>query len=462
MPDTSLPSIGPRRMSAVSVPLQAVRRRCALRAPERDRSPRRAARARSTSARSAGSVAPSVCIARTLTRAGVSSMTSGDARQLRRGGRVTLDRDFRIGLVPAFDPDGADGHLDRQRFVRREAESCWVWRSVTSTVAPSASAAARTIHTRALYFRHMHHGARVHRCGRCVGAERARASWRWRSSRDPAAAQVLPEEPISLAGGHVVFGAEVSATFAPEDPGFFNYTSYEFSALRNLRLGVSAEMRANDHLQVLGEVRLDQGRVLEAYGLFVRLRPWPARRFDIQAGRIPPTFGAMSRTAYGSSNILIGQPLAYQYLMSIQPDALPATNDDLLRMRGRGWLSNFPVGNSVDGPGAADRQHQPMGHRRAGCTASPGCRVDRSGDRGLVVGSAIPRQQRRPSVRRARGGAADGRARCSASRRHAARGSTETLERRRRRRRRRRPIAASRVRRRRRVSRRARSWCAAR
>jgi len=166
-----------------------------------------------------------------------------------------------------------------------------------------------------------------------------------------ATAQVLPEEPISLAGGHVVFGAEVTATFAPDDPGFFNYTSYEFSALRNLRIGVSAEIRANDRVQVLGEVRLDQGRVLEAYGLFLRLRPWPNRRFDLQAGRIPPTFGAMTRTAYGSSNLLIGQPLAYQYLMSIRPDALPATNDDLVRMRGRGWLSNFPVGNLAPGPG---------------------------------------------------------------------------------------------------------------
>ena len=164
-------------------------------------------------------------------------------------------------------------------------------------------------------------------------------------------AQVLPEEPISLAGGHVVLGGEVTATFAPEDPGFFNYTSYEFSALRNLRLGVSAELRANDRVQLLGEIRFDQGRVLEAYGLFVRVRPWPSRRFDIQAGRIPPTFGAMSRTAYGSGNFLIGQPLAYQYLTSLRADSLPATADDLLRMRGRGWLSRFPVGNSVDAPG---------------------------------------------------------------------------------------------------------------
>jgi hypothetical protein len=166
-----------------------------------------------------------------------------------------------------------------------------------------------------------------------------------------ASAQVLPEKPISIAGGHIVFGAEVTGTFAPEDPGFFNYTSYEFSALRNVRLGVSTEVRANDRIQVLGEVRLDQGRVLEAYGLYVRVRPWPARRFDIQAGRIPPTFGAMTRTSYGSNNLLIGQPLAYQYLTSIRPDALPSSPDDLLRMRGRGWLSNFPVGNSAAGPG---------------------------------------------------------------------------------------------------------------
>ena len=166
-----------------------------------------------------------------------------------------------------------------------------------------------------------------------------------------AMAQVLPEQPISLAGGRIVFGAEVSATFAPEDPGFFNYTSYEFSAIRNFRIGLSTEIRASDYVQVLAEVRFDQGRVLEAYGLFVRVRPWPQRRFDIQAGRIPPTFGAMTRSAYGSSNLLIGQPLAYQYLTSIHPDALPGVPDDLLRMRGRGWLSNFPIGNTAAGPG---------------------------------------------------------------------------------------------------------------
>lgn len=183
---------------------------------------------------------------------------------------------------------------------------------------------------------------------RCVGLL---AGLMFVAAASRAGAQVLPEAPISLAGGHVVVGAEITATTAPEDPGFFNYTSYEYSALRNLRMGVSVELRANDRMQVLGEVRLDQGDKLEAYGLFVRIRPWPARRFDIQAGRIPPTFGALTRSAYGSGNLLIGQPLAYQYLLSIRPDSLPATNDDLARMRGRGWLSSFQVGDTSPAPG---------------------------------------------------------------------------------------------------------------
>jgi hypothetical protein len=160
----------------------------------------------------------------------------------------------------------------------------------------------------------------------------------------------LPTEPVSLGDGRVVVGADVTATFASSDPGFFNYTDYEYSALRNFRVGITAEVRATSRLQVLGEMRMDHGDQLQPFALFVRFRPWPERRFDIQAGRIPPTFGAFGRSAYGTANLLIGTPLAYQYLTSLRPDALPATSADLLRMRGRGWLSNFPLGNV-----AADR-----------------------------------------------------------------------------------------------------------
>jgi hypothetical protein len=165
-----------------------------------------------------------------------------------------------------------------------------------------------------------------------------------------ARAQPVPTEPISVGDGRLVIGAEVTGTAAGADPGFFNYTDYEFSALRNLRVNVGAELRANRWLQFLGELRVDHGDHIEPFAMYVRVRPWPDRRFDIQAGRIPPTFGAFSRMTYGSANLVIGIPLAYQYLTSLRPDALPATTADLLRMRGRGWLSSFPIGVS-----AADR-----------------------------------------------------------------------------------------------------------
>jgi hypothetical protein len=165
-----------------------------------------------------------------------------------------------------------------------------------------------------------------------------------------AGAQGLPTEPLSIADGRVVVGAEVNATFAGGDPGFFNYTDYEYSALRNLRFSVSAEARVSQRFQVLGEIRVDHGNVFEPFALYARIRPWAARRLDIQVGRIPPTFGLYGRGTYGTANLLIGTPLAYQYLTSLRPDALPRVNDDLIRMRGRGWLSNFPVGNL-----AADR-----------------------------------------------------------------------------------------------------------
>ncbi|MGE3885759.1 MAG: hypothetical protein AB7H81_04965 [Vicinamibacterales bacterium] len=164
-------------------------------------------------------------------------------------------------------------------------------------------------------------------------------------------AQALPSEPISVANGRFVFGAEVFATFGDADPGFFNYTDYEYGAFRNVRLAVSTEVRVSRRMQVLAELRLDHGDQLTPYALFVRVRPWPGRRFDVQVGRVPPTFGAFNKTVYAYSNLVIGQPLAYQYLLSIKPDAVPRTADDLLRMRGRGWLSDFPVGLARASPG---------------------------------------------------------------------------------------------------------------
>ena len=179
----------------------------------------------------------------------------------------------------------------------------------------------------------------------------------------PAAGQTLPYEPIVFGGGRVTIGGDVSATFScaasdreeadwcPGDGGFFNYTDYEHSALRLLRVGVTAAVKAGNRLSILGEIRSENAGTPQPYALYVRIRPWTSRAFDVQVGRVPPTFGAFARRPYPADNVLIGYPLAYQYLTSLRPDALPANADELLRMRGRGWLSNFSVGNTTPGRG---------------------------------------------------------------------------------------------------------------
>jgi hypothetical protein len=166
-----------------------------------------------------------------------------------------------------------------------------------------------------------------------------------------ATAQTLPSEPITFGGGRVVLGGDLGASFGSEDEGFFNYGDYEHSTLREFRIGLTAQVRANRRISVLAEVRAENLNHVSPFALYVRVRPFPSRRFDIQAGRIPPTFGRFSRQAYSRDNPLIGYPLAYQYLTSLRADALPADADELFRMRGRGWLSSFTVGSGTAAPG---------------------------------------------------------------------------------------------------------------
>ncbi|HEX4348590.1 MAG TPA: hypothetical protein VHZ73_13530 [Vicinamibacterales bacterium] len=179
----------------------------------------------------------------------------------------------------------------------------------------------------------------------------------------PAQAGELPSEPIVAAGGRLTVSGDVSATMscaqsnAPNaavctaDTGFFNYTDYEYSALRLFRVDLTANLKATSRIAILTEVRSENAGSPRPYGLYVRFKPWLKHDFDLQVGRVPPTFGAFARRSYASDNLLIGYPLAYQYLTSLRADALPANADELLRMRGRGWLSQFSVGNPVAAPG---------------------------------------------------------------------------------------------------------------
>ena len=147
-----------------------------------------------------------------------------------------------------------------------------------------------------------------------------------------AQAQTLPSEPIALANGRVTISGDVSAGFGSEDLGFFNYTDYEHSALRMLRLDVSTAIKAGPHFTILGEIRSENLGTVRPYALYLRIKPWTLRDFDIQVGRVPPTFGAFARRTYANDNPLIGYPLAYQYLTTLRPDSIPASAEELLMM----------------------------------------------------------------------------------------------------------------------------------
>jgi hypothetical protein len=153
-------------------------------------------------------------------------------------------------------------------------------------------------------------------------------------------------------GRYLAGGGEVTAVAGPADTtAFFNYSDYERNLLRIARLRLFGEWRARTRLSVIGEVRTENLDEVMMPALYLRWQPPATRDLFVHAGRIPPVIGGFSRHAYGRDNVVIGQPLAYQYLTSLRPDAIPATVDDLARMRGRGWQPSFPVGSTAVAPG---------------------------------------------------------------------------------------------------------------
>src|SRR5215213_10529718 len=78
-----------------------------------------------------------------------------------------------------------------------------------------------------------------------------------------AGAQELPSAPLSLAGGRVTVGADVSFSTAtendhsaePAEAGWFNYTDYEHSTMRLARVGVTGDVRVTERVSFLAEIR---------------------------------------------------------------------------------------------------------------------------------------------------------------------------------------------------------------
>jgi hypothetical protein len=165
------------------------------------------------------------------------------------------------------------------------------------------------------------------------------------------AAPARAGEPLTFFGGRLRLGGEVSGTLAPEDQGYFNYSSYGVNNLRLFRVDVTAEARLASFASILADVRSDNLDSPRMYALYLRVRPWSGRAFDIQAGLVPPVFGSFPRRRYVYDNPLPSVPLVYQYLTILRDDAVPSRAEDLVAQRGRGWLVRYPVGESYLGPG---------------------------------------------------------------------------------------------------------------
>ena len=217
-----------------------------------------------------------------------------------------------------------------------------------------------------------------------------------------AGAQPLPEGPIRALDGRVAVSGEVIATLGgQDDEAWFNYTDYEHNALRMMRLGLSASWRPSEWLAFVGEIRSEDFEQPSAYAAYVRVRPWRNHAFDIQAGRIPPTFGAFGRHAYGTDNPVIGYPLAYQYLTSLRTDADPRDGG---RPAGdaRARLEIQLPGRLADARPRRPAHHRvPMGHRRTS-PMEAGARLRLTGavTNGTLSNPRLRRRQRRETALR--------------------------------------------------------------
>src|SRR5687768_1293821 len=150
----------------------------------------------------------------------------------------------------------------------------------------------------------------------------------------PAHAAAQTEEPHDHSGARAfAVGGEVTAIGgAREDTGFFNNTDYDINTTRMVRLRLFGEWHLTGTMSLVGELRSENAAALISASAYVRWRP-RSGRLVVQAGRIPPVFGAYPRRAYGRDNLTLAVPLAYQYLISLRPDAMPVGIDDVLAMR---------------------------------------------------------------------------------------------------------------------------------
>lgn len=163
--------------------------------------------------------------------------------------------------------------------------------------------------------------------------------------------------PAAAAAPRVSVGGEVTLTFGSDDPHYFNFTDYDQNVLRLALVTLSGALSLAPWIDAVAQVRTENADRARVGALYARLRPF--RSLVIAAGRVPPVFGAFARSSYRSDSPLVSRPLGYQYLSTLRADAVPASADALLAVRGRGWLVRYPPAVPRDPYEAPERYASP-------------------------------------------------------------------------------------------------------
>ena len=174
----------------------------------------------------------------------------------------------------------------------------------------------------------------------------------WFSVAAAASAQTLPSEPVSFGNGRVVLGGDVAATIAPVDRGSSvrpgGRPQHDAGVPhRTERAGARHPPRLTAGGSAIREPRrlCRPSRCTRGCG---RLRTAGSTSRSVASRRrsaSSPAWPTRSRTRSSA----IRSPIST--LTSLRPDALPASTDELLQMRARGWRSSFSVGESTPAPG---------------------------------------------------------------------------------------------------------------
>jgi opacity protein-like surface antigen len=165
-----------------------------------------------------------------------------------------------------------------------------------------------------------------------------------------ASAQWLPEEPVTALGGRLAVSGDAAIGYSTSDHDtYFNYGDYQLDMMRLVRLGVRASLRAGARATVTTDVRAEgevEGGPWRVYpiSLALEVRPFAGSSFAVAGGVVQPAFGSFTQRRYGADNLLIGYPLAYQYTTAVRADAIPASANEVLANRARGWAPRYTIG----------------------------------------------------------------------------------------------------------------------